>query len=129
MHHKDTYHVAIIGSGFNAGTAHIPVYMNLGSKVEIVAVADNREEAAAHAAKIFGISRYYTDPQQMLDEYKVELLERIEEARHELQQLADLYGYTAPLVVLQSQRLDGLLNSYDQIKEGKAHNTFIFIFR
>ena len=50
----------------------------------------------------------------------VELLKQIEEARHDMHRLADLYGYTAPLVVLQSQRLDDLLNSYDQMKERKS---------
>jgi hypothetical protein len=40
-----------------------------------------------------------------------ELLQQIEEARHKLHQLAEWYGLTAPQVVEQSQRLDGLLNS------------------
>ena len=50
----------------------------------------------------------------------VELLKRIEEARHDMHQLAALYGYTALRVVLQSQRLDDLLNSYEQMKERKS---------
>ena len=50
----------------------------------------------------------------------IELLKKIEEARQDMHQLADLYGYTATLVVLQSQRLDDLLNSYNQMKERKS---------
>ncbi|WP_052487384.1 Gfo/Idh/MocA family protein [Gordoniibacillus kamchatkensis] len=74
MGNRDTYRVAIIGAGFIAGTAHIPAYLGLGKRVEIVAVADNREEACIHAAKLFQIPNYYTDPQQMLDECKPDLV-------------------------------------------------------
>ena len=49
-----------------------------------------------------------------------ELLNRVEEARNQMYQLAERYGLTAPQVVEQSQKLDGLLNTYYQMKARKS---------
>ncbi|WP_081417307.1 aspartyl-phosphate phosphatase Spo0E family protein [Paenibacillus sp. Soil522] len=49
-----------------------------------------------------------------------ELLKRIEEARHNMHELAERYGLTAPQVVEQSQKLDKLLNTYYQMKARKS---------
>lgn len=49
-----------------------------------------------------------------------ELLKQIEEARHEMHRLAELYGFNALQVVEQSQRLDSLLNCYYQMKARKS---------
>ena len=48
------------------------------------------------------------------------LLKRIEEARHIMHELAERYGLTAPQVVEQSQKLDGLLNTYYLMKARKS---------
>ncbi|HTG68369.1 MAG TPA: aspartyl-phosphate phosphatase Spo0E family protein [Candidatus Udaeobacter sp.] len=47
------------------------------------------------------------------------LLKRIEEARHKMHELAERYGLTAPQVVEQSQKLDGLLGE-------ETHDTRIY---
>lgn len=49
-----------------------------------------------------------------------ELLKQIEEARHEMHRLAELYGFHTPQVVEQSQRLDDFLNTYYQMKARKS---------
>ena len=48
-----------------------------------------------------------------------ELLNRVEEARNQMYQLAERYGLTAPQVVEQSQKLDGLLGE-------ETHDTRIY---
>lgn len=60
--------VAVIGNGMIANAAHIPAYRNLSDRVEIVAVADTRLQAAKETAARYGIPKWYEDPQQMLDE-------------------------------------------------------------
>lgn len=66
--------VAVIGNGMIANAAHLPAYKNLGDLVEVVACADIREEAARETAQRYGIPKYYTDPQRMLDEIKPDLV-------------------------------------------------------
>lgn len=62
--------VAIIGTGMIANSAHFPALNILREEglVEVVGVADIREEVAAETAKRHNVSKYYQDPQQMLDE-------------------------------------------------------------
>lgn len=64
--------IAIIGTGMIANAAHFPAINNLRKKglVEVVGVADIREEAAAETAKRHHVGAYYKDPQKMLDELK-----------------------------------------------------------
>lgn len=66
--------VGIIGAGFIATTAHIPALQLVADKVEIVAIADNRPDALAHAADRFGIPNRYTDAHQMLRENQFDLV-------------------------------------------------------
>lgn len=66
--------VAVIGNGMIANAAHIPAYRNLRDKIEIVAVADVRQAAAKETADRYSIPKWYTDPQQMLDECKPDLV-------------------------------------------------------
>jgi len=62
--------VAIIGTGMIANSAHFPALKPFrdAGLVEVVGVADVREEAAAETAKRQNVPKYYQDPQQMLDE-------------------------------------------------------------
>ena len=64
--------VAIIGCGMIANSAHFPALNILREEglAEVVGVADIRPEAAESTAKRHGVERWYTDPQQMLDELK-----------------------------------------------------------
>jgi predicted dehydrogenase len=71
---KDVYKVALISAGMISNAAHIPAYRNLGKRIELVGIADIRQEAAEETAKRHGISRAYTDPQKMLDELKPDLV-------------------------------------------------------
>ncbi|KRE28947.1 hypothetical protein ASG81_26635 [Paenibacillus sp. Soil522] len=48
------------------------------------------------------------------------LLKRIEEERFKMHELAERYGLSAPQVVEQSQKLDGLLRTYYQMKARKS---------
>ncbi|MCA0757301.1 aspartyl-phosphate phosphatase Spo0E family protein [Paenibacillus sp. N4] len=52
------------------------------------------------------------------------LLKQIEEARHNMHQLTGRYSLSAPQVVEQSQKLDGLLNTYYLVKASKAYEKF-----
>lgn len=58
--------VGLIGAGTIAFSAHLPAIRTLGHLVELVAVADVREENAARAAREFGAQAYYSDYRQML---------------------------------------------------------------
>ena len=64
--------VAVIGTGMIANSAHFPALNILRKEglIEVVGVADVREEAAAETAKRHDVPNYYTDPQKLLDECK-----------------------------------------------------------
>ena len=66
----DKLRVAIIGTGMIANSAHFPALNILREEglVEVVGVADIREEAVIETAKRHQVSHWYTDPQKMLDE-------------------------------------------------------------
>lgn len=68
--------VAVIGCGMIANSAHFPALNVLRKKglVEVVAVADIREEVAAETAKRHDVPHYYKDPQEMLDTEKPEFV-------------------------------------------------------
>ena len=65
---------AIIGSGMIANAAHIPAYRNLKDSMEIVAVADSREDAARDTAARNEIPNWYTNPQEMLEKEKPDIV-------------------------------------------------------
>lgn len=58
--------VAIIGPGYIAIDAHIPAYMNLGDRVELVAGVARSPEKCREKLKAFGIERIYTSAEEML---------------------------------------------------------------
>ncbi len=66
--------VGIIGAGFIAGTAHLPSLMKLGTRIRLVAIADNRPEALKHIKKYYPIEKTYTDPYEMLRENELDLV-------------------------------------------------------
>lgn len=59
--------VAVIGAGQVARTSHINHYQSM-EEVEVEAVCDVNESAARSAAEEFGIARWYTDVDRMLEE-------------------------------------------------------------
>lgn len=61
--------VALIGSGQVAQTAHIPNYQSLAG-VEVVAVCDTNLEAAKAVAEKFGITAYFNDHLELLEQVK-----------------------------------------------------------
>ena len=66
--------VCIIGAGFITGTQHIPAINKLKERLELAGVADCREDALIHLAKTYGIKNIYTDPMEMLDKEKPDLV-------------------------------------------------------
>lgn len=66
--------VAIIGTGMIANAAHIPAWKDLADQVQIVAVADDREQAARETARRHGIPNHYTDYQKMLEAEKPDIV-------------------------------------------------------
>lgn len=65
--------VAVIGTGMIANAAHIPAWRDI-PEVEIVAVADNREQAARETAQRYGIPGCYTDYNEMLAQEKPDVV-------------------------------------------------------
>ncbi len=66
--------VGIIGTGMIANAAHLPAYKNISDRVEVVAVADDRLEAASDTAKRWNVPNVYDNPQKMLDEMNLDLV-------------------------------------------------------
>lgn len=56
----------LIGTGTIAFSAHLPALRVLNHLVELVAVADIREENAARAAREYGAQAYYSDYRELL---------------------------------------------------------------
>ena len=57
-----------------ANNAHIPAYKHFDGDFEIAAVQDINEKAAKLTAEKYGIKKYYTDAEKMLDEQKPDLV-------------------------------------------------------
>ena len=68
------YRVAVVGNGMIANAAHIPAWKDVADKVEIVAVADNREQAAMETAERHGIPHWYTDYNELLEKTKPDIV-------------------------------------------------------
>ena len=64
--------VAVIGTGMIANSAHFPALNILRKEglVDVVGVADIRQNAASETAQRHNVPNWYTDPQKMLDELK-----------------------------------------------------------
>ncbi|HEX2280743.1 MAG TPA: Gfo/Idh/MocA family oxidoreductase, partial [Thermomicrobiales bacterium] len=58
--------VGLIGAGTIAFSAHLPAMHIMNHQVELVAVADVREENASRAAREFGAQAYYSDYHDLL---------------------------------------------------------------
>jgi predicted dehydrogenase len=71
---KESFKVAIIGTGMIANAGHIPAWKNLKEDVELVAVADIMGDRAQLVAETEGIPRAYGDWQKMLDEVKPDIV-------------------------------------------------------
>ena len=69
---KQVYQVGVIGCGMIATSAHIPAIQALEDRMQIVAVADARPEAASVCGERLGVP-YYTDVDKMFDEYPMDL--------------------------------------------------------
>jgi len=66
--------IGVIGCGTIAQTAHFPAVARLRNRARLVAVADVREEAAAHAAQAWGAAASYTDYHALLDRADVDVV-------------------------------------------------------
>jgi predicted dehydrogenase len=65
----------IIGAGLIAGKKHIPAFVRLRRKVELVALCDIHLEAAEALASRFGVPRVYSDFSAMLSAEKPDLVD------------------------------------------------------
>lgn len=65
---KKKWKAAVIGTGFIGAGSHIPAYLTQEDRCELVAIADPSEASLHYVAKRSGVSKYFTDPQKMLDE-------------------------------------------------------------
>jgi len=66
---------AIIGSGLIAGKKHIPAFLKLRSKIELVAVCDLNLTAAKEVAARFGVPHAYGNIAEMLSAEEPELVD------------------------------------------------------
>ena len=66
---------AIIGSGLIAGKKHIPAFLKLRSKTELVAVCDLNLTSAQQVASRFGIPSAYGNIEEMLNTEKPDLVD------------------------------------------------------
>jgi predicted dehydrogenase len=68
----NTLRVGIIGAGAIAKDVHIPSYLNNGSKVELVAIADVAVERAQEVAELFSIPNAFSSYKEMLANIKLD---------------------------------------------------------
>jgi len=66
---------AIIGSGLIAGKKHIPAFLKLRSKTELVAICDLNLTVAKQMAARFGIPTAYSDIAEMISREKPDLVD------------------------------------------------------
>ena len=66
---------AIIGSGLIAGKKHIPAFLRLRSKIDLVAICDLNIAAAKQVAARFGIPSTYSSVGEMLNSEKPDLVD------------------------------------------------------
>ena len=68
-----TYKVSLVGTGMIMNGAHIPALQHLNGRMEVVAVCDERIEAAKFTANKLGVP-YFTDCTEMLDSIESDIL-------------------------------------------------------
>jgi predicted dehydrogenase len=66
---------AILGTGLIAGKKHIPAFLRLRHKVDLVALCDLNREAAEKVAGDFGIPRVYTDLGELVAREKPDFID------------------------------------------------------
>jgi predicted dehydrogenase len=72
---KKKLKVAIAGAGLIAQKKHLPAFRKARARAEVVAIADLNRELAAKVATQFGIPRTYSDPTEMLEKERPDLLD------------------------------------------------------
>jgi predicted dehydrogenase len=65
---------AILGAGLISGTKHIPAFLRLKHKVDLVALCDVNREGAEKVADNFGIPHVYADLGELLAREKLDLI-------------------------------------------------------
>lgn len=71
---KKKLRTVLIGTGYIANMAHLPAIELIEDEYDVIACYDMREDAAKLTASTFNIPKVYTDPQEMLDEEKPDVL-------------------------------------------------------
>lgn len=66
--------IGVIGCGTIAQSAHLPAIARLRDRVRLVAVADVREEVAAHVGRMWGAAAVYTDYRALLARADVDVV-------------------------------------------------------
>ncbi|MCA1597145.1 MAG: Gfo/Idh/MocA family oxidoreductase, partial [Chloroflexi bacterium] len=69
------FKTAVIGSGLIATVKHLPALGRLRDQTELVAVCDVDEEKARSIASKFGVPRYYTSIDELLEREKPDLVD------------------------------------------------------
>lgn len=69
---KNKLRVGVIGCGGIAEIAHMPTYVKLADKVQLVAAADVNMEQARLYQERYGIERVYDDPSEMLKKERLD---------------------------------------------------------
>jgi len=67
--------VSIVGCGLIVRKKHLPAFLKLKPKVDVVALCDLNEIAAKDLAKAFHIKKVYTDFSKMLEEVKPDIVD------------------------------------------------------
>ena len=67
--------VGIIGAGNIAQSAHLPSYMKLADRAEVVAIADLNLGRAKEAAKKFGVPKAYNSVEELLAQSDVDFID------------------------------------------------------
>ena len=90
--------VGFVGTGSMGQVAHLQNYLRLGDDVEIVALAEPRQELAQAVAARAGVGRVYESAEQMLAHEKLDALVAPQPFTHHLQVVAPLYDAGLPII-------------------------------
>lgn len=67
--------IGVIGTGTIANSAHLPAIAQLHEELELVAVADVRDEVVQDVAKRYGAAHWYADYRQLLERDDIDLVD------------------------------------------------------
>ena len=90
---------ALVGSGLIATKKHIPAFLKLRSKVDLVAVCDLNVEAAKQVAAQFGIPSTYSDLGEMLSSEKPDFVDICTPPQTHARLAVDAMGYGSHVLV------------------------------